>query len=55
MTPRLDEYGKPTCQMANCDLDTVTEREHPEHGAVKVCDHCADLFDAVDGQGGSGE
>lgn len=49
MTARLDDYGEPECQMRQCEAEADTEREHPEHGTVNVCDNCAALFDAVKG------
>lgn len=53
MTPRLDDYGRPECQFADCEAEAETTREHPRHGEVQVCSNCAELFDVADSTGGS--
>jgi len=49
VTPSLDEFAAPECQLRDCNADAATSREHPTFGSIQVCGTCATLFD---GQGG---
>jgi len=44
MTPSLNEYTAPECQMRSCENSAEISREHPEFGDVQVCATCAGLW-----------
>jgi len=44
MTPSLDTYTAPECQMRSCASDAETTRDHPEHGEIQLCETCAGLW-----------